>query len=184
MTPLDINYKFIQHIINVDKEQYSVILEQYWDPIYHHVQKIIKDTETAKDITSEVFIKTFLNLNLFKPDFKFKSWLYRIATNTAIDYLRTSKLRQDIQVKSDDNSQVASESFTDTALHKKEITSSLEEAINQLKPIYRTVIRMRYYGELSYEEIARKLNCPIGTVKANLNRAKSMLSKIIINQKK
>lgn len=184
MTPLTINYNFIQHIIDVDKEQFSVVLDQYWDPIYHHVQKIIKDTEVSKDITSEIFVKAYLNLNLFKPNFKFSSWLYRIATNTAIDYLRKEKLRQDIQVKPDDYTQITSDLTADTAINTKENNTALEHAISQLKEDYRVIIRLRYYFELSYEEIAKKLHIPIGTVKANLHRAKKMLSKIVINQKK
>jgi RNA polymerase sigma-70 factor (ECF subfamily) len=184
MTPLTINHRFIQHIINVDKESYSVILDQYWDKIFHHIQKIVKDTEQARDITSEVFAKVYLNLNLFKPNFKFNSWIYKVATNTAIDYLRSEKLRNDIQIKPDDYIQVADDSTADTAINKKEKNNALDLAISMLKEEYRIIIRLRYYEELSYEEIARTLHIPIGTVKANLFRAKKMLSKIVINQKK
>jgi len=178
-----IDYNFIQHILNENNASYSIILEEYYDNIYYHILKIVKNEEDARDLTNDTFGKAYLNLNQFKPNYKFSSWLYKIATNTAIDFLRKKKLRRNIQVEDNEYTQVADESSADTNLNRKENYATLKDAISKLKPEYRNVIKLRYYEELSYEEIAKRLQWPIGTVKATLHRAKALLSKLIINQK-
>ena len=179
----DINYATVQHILHNDKEAFSQILERYDDQIYYHILKIVHNKEDARDLTNDAFAKAYLNLKLFKPKYKFNSWLYRIATNTAIDFLRKEKLRYDIQNPYNDKIQIANNTTPFTELQKKENYATLRDAVLKLRSEYRTIIKLRYYEELSYEEIAQRLNCPIGTVKATLYRAKTMLSKIITNQK-
>lgn len=184
MTPMRvIDYNFIQHILNDNPGSYAQIMEEYYDPILRHVTSIIKHEEDSKDLTNEIFAKVYLNLHLFKPNYKFNSWLYKIATNSAIDFLRKKKIRQDIQMQTNGDTQVVDES-EDVDIHKMENYATLEDALNKLRADYRTILKLRYYEELSYEEIAKRLQCPIGTVKATLHRAKAVLSKIIINQKK
>jgi RNA polymerase sigma-70 factor (ECF subfamily) len=183
MTPLRIfDYNFIQHIINENPGSYGQIMEEYYDPILHHITTILKDKEDAKDITNEVFAKVYLNLNLFKPNFKFNSWIYKIATNAAIDFLRKGKLRQDTNLQLDDSIQIIDPPTYENKYGENYAT--LNDAITKLKPDHRKIIMLRYYEELSYEEIAKRLQCPIGTVKATLHRAKQALSIIITNQKK
>lgn len=177
------DHAFIQLILDGNKHSFSQILEEYYDDILYHISKIVYNKEDARDLTNDTFNKAYLNLNLFKPSYKFSSWLYKIATNTAIDFLRKKKVRYDISGIAEEHTQIVGEDSADTNINERENYATLKDAINKLKPEYRAIIRLRYYDELSYEEIANKLHIPIGTVKANLHRAKAILSKIIINQK-
>jgi RNA polymerase sigma-70 factor (ECF subfamily) len=184
MTPMRIiDYNFIQHILNENQASFDQVLAEYYDSIYYHILKIVHNEEEARDLTNDTFGKVYINLNMFKPNYKFRSWLYRIATNTAIDSLRKRKLLIDTTKEIDENTQVIDDSSADTELNKKENYATLKDAVSRLKPHYRMIIHMRYYGELSYEEIAKRLHCSIGKVKADLHRAKVMLNQIITNQK-
>lgn len=179
---IDIN--LINAIIDGDKNLFELITNEYFDIILYHIKCIVKNDEVAQDLTNDVFVKVYKNLNLYKPTHKFSTWVYKIATNTAIDYLRKDKLYHDFQRQTEAHEQVADESNPELEMQRKQNYATLNDAIDKLKPSYRTIIKMRYYDELSYEDIAQKLNVPIGTIKASLHRAKSILATLIINQKR
>jgi len=179
-----IDMSLIKLILNGDKQQFRWILEEWEDIIYFHILKIVNNKETARDLTNETFVKAYLNLNMYNDKCKFSTWLYRIATNTAIDYLRKCKVQPDLQHQHEDHNQIVDDATTDDNIIKMQNYVTLKDAVNKLKPIYRNVIQKRYFEDMSYEEIANKLNMPIGTVKAYIHRAKLVLAKLIINQQK
>lgn len=168
---------------NIDDTAFAEIYNEHVNMIKHYVLTIVKNKEDAEDLTNEVFVKVYHNLNLYNPKLNFKSWLYKIATNCAIDFLRKKKTLPNFK-DSDDNKLTDNRYNPEDQMEKDQNKVTLEQAISMIKPIYRTVLRMRYYRELSYEEIARKLSMPIGTVKAYLHRGKKALAEIIKNQEK
>src|SRR5574343_263794 len=107
MTPMRIfDYAFIQHILKENNNSFGQILEEYYDSIKIHVKNIIKNETDAEDLTNDIFIKVYNNLDQFKPEYKFKAWLYKIATNSAIDFLRKKNIRNITNVQLEDNMQI------------------------------------------------------------------------------
>jgi len=152
------------------------VVEEFEDKILRHLTKMVKDTEVAKDLKQDVFEKALANINLYKIGMSFKTWIYKIATNVAIDYLRNKVVRNSVEKDEIDNNDPS------VILEKSENSITITEALSKLKPIYRDIIKYRYYEDMSYEDIAKILSIPIGTVKAYLYRAKKALITIIRNQ--
>jgi RNA polymerase sigma factor (sigma-70 family) len=169
---------------NGSEKAFSSLLNRYRDSIYFMLLKMVSNSSDAEDLTIEAFGKAFRNLDLFTPEFAFSTWLFKIATNNCIDFIRkkqVSPTRID-QLQDDlDNLTVNIQSDLpdpeETLINDQKITV-LRDIVNQLKPRYRMLIELRYYKEYSYEEIASELKLPIGTVKAQLYRAKSLLYNI------
>jgi len=171
---------------NGDEKAFSSLLNRYRDSIYYMLLKMVNNSSDAEDLTIEAFGKAFRNLDSFTPDFAFSTWLFKIATNNCIDFIRRKQvtptpidqLQEDI-----DNITVNIQSDLpdpeETLINDQKI-AVLRDIVNQLKPRYRNLIDLRYYKEYSYEEIASELKLPIGTVKAQLYRAKSLLYNIFI----
>ena len=156
------------------------------------VLKMVRNVDDAEDLTIEAFAKAFKNLHRFKKDYTFSTWLFRIATNNAIDFIRKKKL----------NTYSLNSSFTDDSgetvnidVHDKNLTPD-EEAIKhqkielvrmfvtKLPSKYQRLVRLRYFDELSYEEIATELDAPLGTVKAQLHRARELMYELVKDKKK
>jgi RNA polymerase sigma factor (sigma-70 family) len=169
---------------NGNEKAFSNLLNRYRDSIYYMLLKMVNNSSDAEDLTIEAFGKAFRNLDLFTPEFAFSTWLFKIATNNCIDFIRkkqVSPTRID-QLQDDiDNLTVNIQSDLpdpeETLINDQKI-AVLKDIVNQLKPRYRNLIELRYYKEYSYEEIAAELKLPIGTVKAQLYRAKSLLYNI------
>jgi RNA polymerase sigma factor (sigma-70 family) len=169
---------------NGNEKAFSNLLNRYRDSIYYMLLKMVNNSSDAEDLTIEAFGKAFRNLELFTPEFAFSTWLFKIATNNCIDFIRkkqVSPTRID-QLQDDiDNLTVNIQSDLpdpeETLINDQKI-AVLKDIVNQLKPRYRNLIELRYYKEYSYEEIAAELKLPIGTVKAQLYRAKSLLYNI------
>ena len=147
----------------------------------------VEDQELAKDLTIESLGKAFQKLHLYTPKYAFSTWLYTVARNHCIDYLRKHKLptisiekiafdqegeRRTFDLESQDPN-------PESIIIKKQRILILINIVSQLKPKYRNLVRLRYFKEMSYEEIAETLNIPIGTVKAQLHRSREQLFKII-----
>ena len=177
-----IDQSLIDSILNVNKDLFHVITDEFEDAIYFHVLKIVNNKEVAQDLTNDTFVKVYKNLSSFDHKRKFSTWIYRIATNTAIDYLRRLKLAPDIAKQSEETNQIADASNPEQDMIWKQNYASLKDAVGLLSEDYRNIINLRYFKELSYEEISQRLNIPIGTVKAQLHRARQKLAKIITNQ--
>ncbi|MBI5473900.1 MAG: sigma-70 family RNA polymerase sigma factor [Ignavibacteriae bacterium] len=174
----------IQAALGGDDTAYKKLMKKYHDAIYNFIYRMVHDKHQVEDLTQEAFIKAFASLASFNEEFAFSTWLYKIATNNSIDYIRKRKLQtysidKPIEAKDSD---YAFELPDDTYEADKEMISDqrarmLNEAIGKLPEKYRKVIRLRHVDEKSYEEIAQSLKLPIGTVKAHIFRAREMLYK-------
>ena len=166
---------------------YADLMASYREPLYLLLLRMTHNTTTASDLTVETFSKAFLQLNRYSPTGTFSSWLFSIGVNTYIDYLRKRKLEtvslNSITRSSDGDFieyQIPSEQPNpEEAMIRMQRDAALKEIVNQLKEPYRQIIELRYYEDLSYEEIAERMKIPIGTVKIRLNRAKTLLSSIV-----
>jgi len=169
---------------NGNEKAFSNLLNRYKDSIYYMLLKMVNNSSDAEDLTIEAFGKAFRNLDSFTPEFAFSTWLFKIATNNCIDFIRKKQISPTPidQLQDDlDNLTVNIQSDLpdpeETLINDQKI-AVLRDIVNQLKPRYRNLIELRYYKEYSYEEIASELKLPIGTVKAQLFRAKSLLYNI------
>lgn len=183
------DHELVQLAINGDQRAYTKLLDRYRDSIYFMIQKMVNNREDADDLTIEAFGKAFQSLHKYSTDYAFSTWLYRIAINNCIDFIRRKRL----DTLSIDDPSNADEDQSLTIVHNIE-TDNLdpeEEIIRQqriklirnvldrLKPKYRKLIELRYLKELAYEEIAEMTDLPLGTVKAQLFRAKELLYNIL-----
>lgn len=183
------DYELVQLAIAGDQDAYARLLARYWDSIYYMLLKMVHNKDDAEDLTIEAFGKAFKNLRNYAPEFAFSTWLFKIANNNAIDFIRRQKgktLPIDNQGRNqEDESQVQLQANTldpEEELIRKQKALLLKEVVDQLKPRYSKLVTLRFYQEYSYEEIARELGLPIGTVKAQLFRAKELLYTILKNK--
>jgi RNA polymerase sigma factor (sigma-70 family) len=176
--------QFIQAALSGNDRAYKLLMNKYHDAIFSFTYRMIHDREQVEDLTQEAFIKAFASLKSFNDEYAFSTWLYKIATNNCIDYIRKRKLQTfsiDKPIESRD-SDFSFELSDDTYEADKELISGqrarlLSRAIETLPEKYRKVIHLRHVEEKSYEEIARQLRLPIGTVKAHIFRARELLYK-------
>ena len=186
------DFKLIDLAINKnDQKAYSEIMKSYKNSIYFTILKMIKNRDDAEDLTIEAFSKAFKNLHKFKKEFTFSTWLFRIATNNTIDFIRKKKLLTTSIHTSlkDEAGQNIELDIKDSNLDPNEITIKNEKIIivrqlvNKLPQKYQNLVKLRYFEELSYKEIATKTNSPLGTIKAQLFRARDLLFEIMKNKK-
>ncbi len=167
-----------------NEKAFSSLLNRYRDSIYFMILKMVNNPSDAEDLTIEAFGKAFRFIDSFTPEFAFSTWLFRIATNNCIDFIRKKQLSPSPidQIQEDiDNMTVNIQSDLpdpEERLINDQKIAVLREIVGQLKPRYRRLIELRYFKEYSYEEIASEMKLPIGTVKAQLFRAKSLLFNI------
>ncbi|MFO7799769.1 MAG: sigma-70 family RNA polymerase sigma factor [Rhodohalobacter sp.] len=176
--------KLVAKAVAGDQGAYRSLMEKYQTPLFFHLLKMVKDKEQVRDLVQEAFMKAFDNLQSYNTNYAFSTWLYRITTNHAIDYLRKKKLQTtsiDEPVKTKEgemNIQLEDEhSGTDRKIIRKQRSDIIHEAIEDLPDKYRVVIKLRHFEELSYDEISEQLDLPLGTVKAHIFRAREMLYK-------
>lgn len=182
--------QLVKRAVGGDEQAYRELVEKYERALYFHILKMIKDKEQVEDLVQETFVKAFDNLKSYSTNYAFSTWLYRIATNHTIDYLRKKKLQTmsiDDPVKTkegDMRMQLPDESAeTDRKIIRKQRQNMVREAIKDLPPKYRRVIEMRHMEEKSYQEIADVLELPLGTVKAHIFRARELLYKLLKDKK-
>ncbi|MBM3907576.1 MAG: sigma-70 family RNA polymerase sigma factor [Gemmatimonadetes bacterium] len=162
------------------------LVRRYERPVFSLVFRMVRDTATAEDLAQDTFIKVLNHIDKYRPEFKFSSWLFKIANNVAIDHLRRRHLdtismdgapnaatAADIEATSFDIAD-RSESALEV-MEAKELGSSIEKAIGALRPEYRACIMLRHVEGRSYEEIAATLDLPLGTVKTYIHRARHQL---------
>jgi RNA polymerase sigma-70 factor (ECF subfamily) len=172
-----------------DQRAYAELMERYRDSIYFMLLKMVRVKDDADDLTIEAFGKAFKRLSQYTPNFAFSTWLFKIATNNAIDYLRRKKnntLSLDKSFENDEGGEFTMEVATEgpdpeEKVIRKEKIRLMRAVVEKLKPNYRMLVEMRYFDELSYEEISIRLDLPIGTVKAQLFRARELLYNIMKN---
>jgi RNA polymerase sigma-70 factor (ECF subfamily) len=166
-------------------------MEKYRKSVYHTILKMVRNVDDAEDLTIEAFAKAFKNLEKFKKDYTFSTWLFRVATNNCIDFIRKKKLNT-MSINSDitkDDGDSMSIDIKDKNLDPQEeaIKSQKIELVrnfvNLLPAKYQKLVKLRYFEELSYDEIAKELEAPLGTVKAQLHRARELLYDLVKNSK-
>lgn len=169
-----------------DEKAFASLMNRYRDSIYYMLLKMVNNAYDAEDLTIEAFGKAFRNIESYTPKYAFSTWLFKIATNNCVDFIRKKQLSPsplDNLQENLDNATINIQSDLpdpEENLINQQKISDLKEIVNQLKPRYRKLIELRYYKEYSYEEISNEMNIPIGTVKAQLNRAKSLLYNILL----
>ncbi len=174
-------------LTNGDPLAYSQLAKLYLDPLYFMIYEKVNDKELAQDLTIETLSKAFMKLHLYSSDYAFSTWLFTIARNNCIDYFRKHKLPtvsiENMMVNSDgsrNNFDLKLDSPNPEKLMiKKQRIKILRSIVNQLKPKYRDLIKLRYYKEMSYTEISEALGIPLGTVKAQLHRSREQLFTIM-----
>lgn len=175
-----------------DERAYADLMRTYREPLYMMLFKMTSDATAAEDLTIEAFGKAFHQLKNYTPNHAFSTWLFAIASNNCIDYLRRKRKEQtyyidDVIAPSYDESQPVSRELNipseannpEEDMVRQQRIQVMREFIKQLKPMYRYIVELRYFEELSYEEIAAKMNMPIGSVKSKLHRAHNLLFSIL-----
>lgn len=171
--------KVIDRALNGDSRAYAELLNRYRDSVYYVMLRMVSNPSDAEDLTIEAFGKAFHNLAKYVPSHAFSTWLFRIATNNCIDFMRRKSqsprpFDQDEGEEDEVEATVASDMIApDELMINRETAASLNRIVKTLKPRYRRLIELRYFEDYSYEEIASELSLPIGTVKARLFRARS-----------
>lgn len=169
-----------------DGKAFAALMNRYRDTIYYLHLKMVSNPSDAEDLTIEAFGKAFKSIDTYTPEFAFSTWLFKIATNNCIDFIRKKQMipspLDQLQNEEDDATASLQSDSPDPEeiLINEQKIKILREIVDQLKPLYRDLIELRYFREFSYEEIASELNLPVGTVKARLNRAKHLLYNIYI----
>jgi RNA polymerase sigma-70 factor (ECF subfamily) len=177
--------KVIDRALQGDSRAYTELLNRYRDSVYYVMLRMISNPSDAEDLTIEAFGKAFHNLAKYVPSHAFSTWLFRIATNNCIDFMRRKSqsprpFDQDEGEEDEVEATVASDMIApDELMINRETAASLNRIVKTLKPRYRRLIELRYFEDYSYEEIASELSLPIGTVKARLFRAKVLILNMV-----
>ena len=181
------DYELVLHAIEGDQKAYAELLGRYRDAIYFMLLKMVTNSSDAEDLTIEAFGKAFKNINQYTPNYAFSTWLFKIATNNCIDFIRKKKLNNisiDHNSVNEDSAPMTIPADTldpEENLISQQKVILLRSVVSKLKPRYRKLIELRYFHEFSYEEISEELELPIGTVKAQLFRARELLYNILKN---
>lgn len=166
-----------------DQVAFTFLLDFFWNEVYGFMLKRTQNETDSEDIVIETFAKAFDRIATYNPEYAFNTWLIAIAKNVHIDLLRKKRSSLFIEITDEEDQQaynVADSSLSaEDILIKEQNLSSLLECIRQLKPQYQEVIQLRYFQELSYQEIADQLGDPLNNVKVKLLRAKKLLAEII-----
>ncbi|HPX05627.1 MAG TPA: sigma-70 family RNA polymerase sigma factor [Tenuifilaceae bacterium] len=186
-----LDLQLVEAAINGEQKAYAELLDRYRDAIYFMLLKMVNNKSDAEDLTIEAFGKAFKNIHQYTPNYAFSTWLFKIASNNCIDFIRKKRAN----LISIDHQPEDSEGLLPSAtanlqsnildpeehLIKEQNIKLIQSVVAKLKPRYRNLIELRYFKEYSYEEIADELDLPIGTVKAQLFRARELLFNILKN---
>jgi len=172
---------------NGNQKAYAELLNNYRDSLYFILLKMTNNPTDAEDLTIEAFGKAFRKLHQYSPEFAFSTWLFKIAANNCIDFLRKSRriVFTDSHMDSNGDQEEQPVNIPTSSLDPEEIAIEkqkiklMREVVEKLKPHYRNLIELRYFKEWSYEEIATELDLPLGTVKAQLFRSREFLYQIL-----
>ena len=183
------DFELVNQAIEGNQRAYSDLMDRYKDAIYFLLLKMVNNKSDAEDLTIEAFGKAFKNLHQYTPNYAFSTWLFKIATNNCIDFIRKKKANLvSIDQPQDANNPVPMPTTIQSntldpeeTLIKEQNVLLVQSLVARLKPRYRTLIELRYFKEYSYEEIADELDLPLGTVKAQLFRARELLYNILKN---
>lgn len=180
------DFTLVEAALAGEEKAFAKLMSRYKDAIYFMLLKMVNNKNDAEDLTLEAFGKAFKNLHQYSPNYAFSTWLFKIATNNCIDFLRKRRgvyISIENNQENGDNDPPIKLRSTDPNPEEKLIRIQkaflMRKIVHRLKPRYRILVELRYFREFSYEEIAKELNLPLGTVKAQLFRAREMLFKMI-----
>ena len=174
---------------NINQQAFTELMDRYKDSIYFMLLKMVNNKDDADDLTIEAFGKAFNRLNQYTPNYAFSTWLFKIATNNCIDFIRKKKknvLSIDNRYENEEGDSLMIELKSTArdpeqeAMREQKI-KLMREVVKKLKPRYQNLVELRYFKEFSYEEISNELDLPLGTVKAQLCRAREFLYNIMKN---
>ena len=165
---------------------YKRLMKKYYAPLYNLIYRLVRNKDEVEDLTQEAFVKAFASLKFFNEEYAFSTWLYKIASNNTIDYIRKKKLETfsiDKRIESDDSDykfELPDTTYQpDREIIQRQKSVLILQAIQKLPEKYRKVIVLRHVDEYDYAEIAKMLKLPIGTVKAHIFRARELLYKAL-----
>lgn len=183
-----LDLSLVESAVSGNQQAFADLMERYRDTIYYMLLRMVRNKSDADDLTIEAFGKAFKNIHQYEPNYAFSTWLFKIASNNCIDFLRKRKKNTiSIEVQSDESgseSQIVIVSNTldpEEDLIKKQKAKLMRNVVENLKPRYRELVKLRYFDEYSYEEISEQMSLPLGTVKAQLFRARELLNNILKN---
>lgn len=172
----------VKVVLEGDKNSYALLVEAYNERIINYLARMTGNRYEAEELAQEAFVRAYVALSSYKPQYKFSTWLFKIATNLCINHLKKrSRLvhMEDYQGEDGQSAWVMPDtrSYRNPAMaaERREMRRQIQEAIDQLPPAYRTVVILRHLQGLSYQEIAEVIDLPIGTVKSRLGRGRSRL---------
>lgn len=178
--------ELVERALAGEQSAYQALMEKYRRALYHHIARVVRARGEVDDLVQEVFIKAFTALDSYSTQYAFSTWLYKIATNHSIDYLRKKKLQTmsiDKPIKTKEGEleyELPDTTYRpDRHIVADQRNALIQEAIDALPEKYYRVIVMRHQQEKSYEEIATELDLPLGTVKAHIFRARVLLNKFL-----
>jgi len=186
------DYALVKQAIEGNQSAYADLMNNYRDSLYFMLLKMTNNATDAEDMTIEAFGKAFKSIHLYSPKYAFSTWLFRIATNNAIDFIRKKKqgtLSIDNNINDDETGNNLSQNLDSGTLDPEELfvrdqkIELMRQVVERLKPHYKRLIELRYFKEFSYDEIAEEMELPLGTVKAQLFRAREFLYNIMKNIK-
>lgn len=172
----------VTRAVTGETSAFTILFDRYRPAIQHYISRQMPDSTDVHDLTMEAFGKAFLKLGTYVPNHAFSTWLFKIARNNCIDFSRRRRLERLHQTS------IELSSFTgisdrepdpETAMMRQERMAMVYSLLQELHPRYRRMLELRYYEDMRYDEIAQKLNLPIGTIKAQLFRAKEMMRQLL-----
>ena len=181
------DYELVQTAVAGREASFEELVRRYQRPIAAYVYRMVGDYDSALDLTQEVFIKVYNSLNRYRSEFKFSTWIYKIAHNAAIDHLRRHSVREQTLSGSVEGERreitIESKRLTpEQESERKERRLEIESVVQLLQPAYRELIVLRHSHDLSYDEIAEVTGLPLGTVKNRLFRAREAMRDLLVQR--
>lgn len=186
------DYALVKRAVDGDQKAFAELMERYRDAIFFMLLKMVNNRDDADDLTIEAFGKAFNRIKQYQPSYAFSTWLFKIASNNCIDFLRKEKKKKmvslDNSISGEDGDEMTFEvrdvePDPEETFMKGQKAEAMRDVVDKLKPRYRELVILRYFKEYSYDEIAQELDLPLGTVKAQLFRAREFLSQLLKHTK-
>jgi RNA polymerase sigma-70 factor (ECF subfamily) len=175
--------EIVQLVLDGDKDQYALLVDAYGERVINYLVRMTGTRCEAEDLTQEAFVRAYFALSSYNPEYKFSTWLFRIAINLCINYIKKRQRWVHVDEYQDEDGKPTWE-LADThcygnptsSMDRRELQRQIQQAIQQLPPVYRTVVVLRHVHGLSYQEIADVTGLPIGTIKSRLGRGRCKMT--------
>lgn len=186
MSSMDEDRELVRRTLRGEKEAFEMIIRKYQQPLLNYIGRMVADRELTLEFTQEIFIKTYSSLHSYLPQYKFRTWLYKITSNLIIDYWRKKKIHTlSLDQQKGLNHQTLpfqvpnEESSTVKKFELSELRKKIEKALEKIPASFRELFVWRHINELSYDEIAEIKGLPVGTVKNRVFQAKEMIRQLL-----